>query len=110
MFASELLGGRSKASSLKISGSYILDGYDEHLEKWLDSMRIDGATLGPVFRETKVKLTVQEPSKYNKKWSLVHKEEGEEIITTLQPHTTLMFMFSSCITPKLQARPTLITR
>ncbi len=58
------------------AGSYILDGYDDNLEHWLDSMRVDSAKLGPVFRRTKVKIMVQEPSKFNKKWSLVHKEEG----------------------------------
>lgn len=73
----DFLSGALKKAPMKISGSYILEGYDENLEHWLDSMRIDGAELGPVFRETRVKLTVQEPSKFNKKWSLVHREEGE---------------------------------
>ncbi len=56
----------------------MLEGYDENLERWLDSLGIDGAELGPVFRRTGVKVTVQEPSKYNRKWNLVHKEQGQE--------------------------------
>ena len=61
----------------KITGSYILESYDENLERWLDSLGISGPDLGPVFRSTKVKVLVKEPSKYNKKWNLTHREEGE---------------------------------
>jgi hypothetical protein len=43
-------------------------------------MNINGAQLGPVFRQTKVKVIVQEPSKCSKKWSILHKEEGKSHI------------------------------
>ncbi len=79
MLASEFIQSLTRprsAAVLKISGSYILESYDENLEHWLDSLKVDGAELGQVFRETKVKVMVQEPSKFNKKWSLIHKEEG----------------------------------
>ena len=39
-------------------------------------MGISGQKMGPVFRRTRVKIMVKEPSKCNKKWNLVHKEEG----------------------------------
>ena len=73
-------GSSSSAASFKISGSYRLDGYDENLEPWLTSMKINGEELGPKFRATKLKITVREPSKHNRKWSLTHKEEEEGII------------------------------
>ena len=68
---------KSGRASFKITGSYILDSYDENLERWLDSMGINGKKMGPVFRKTKVKIMVKEPSKYNKKWNWAHREEGE---------------------------------
>ena len=74
------LNNATNASSnfgFKITGSYILDSYDENLEQWLDSLGISGSELGPVFRATKVKVMVKEPSKYNKKWNLTHREEGQ---------------------------------
>ena len=74
-----LLGKKANnvGAGFKITGSYVLDGYDENLERWLDSMGVNGAKMGPVFRKTRVKIMVKEPSKYNKKWNWAHREEGD---------------------------------
>ena len=78
-FGGGVKGGVSSSSSgpasFKITGSYTLDSYDENLEPWLNSMRINGDELGPKFRATKLKILVREPTKHNRKWSLTHKEE-----------------------------------
>ncbi len=68
----------SKTPTFKINGSYLLENYDDNLESWLDSLSINGAKLGPVFRTTKVKIVVQQPSKFNKKWIFTHKVEGQQ--------------------------------
>lgn len=72
-------GGGGGGPSFKITGSYRLEGYDDNLEPWLNSMKINGDELGPKFRATKLKIMVREPSKHNKKWSLTHKEEEGDI-------------------------------
>lgn len=66
-----------KAIAVKVSGSYQLEKYDDNLEKWLDSMNLNGAVFGKIFRQTKVKVSVQEPTKYAKKWSVSHKDGGD---------------------------------
>jgi hypothetical protein len=66
-----------KSQSAKINGSYILDRYDENLEDWLRSCDISPIEFGQAFRKTRFKIMVREPSKHNKKWSLMHKEEGK---------------------------------
>lgn len=65
-----------RSPQVKVTGSYQLESYDGNLEMWLEALGINGAEFGPVFRKTKVKIFVREPSKHNKKWSLSHKEEG----------------------------------
>ena len=61
----------------------MLDRYDDNLEDWLRSCGISPVEFGPAFRRTKVKVMVREPSKHNRMWSLLHKEEGDASAPTV---------------------------
>lgn len=83
------------SKSFKITGSYQLIDYDENLNLFLDSLGINGNEFGSAFRKTKVKIFVREPSKHNKKWSLIHKEEGNYFYNYLSVKTMCNSIASS---------------
>jgi len=64
-------------SQAKASGSYQLSSYDDNFEAYLSSLGLKGDDLGPMFRSTPLRVVVQEPSKFNKRWNITHREEGE---------------------------------
>ena len=88
-------------SNFKITGSYILDGYDDNLELWLDSLGINGEKMGPIFRQTKVKIMVKAPSQYNKKWNLAHREEGMQLeVSSIQFYVYFSSVYYQCFSIK----------
>ena len=67
---------RSNSDVDIFSGTYAFEKYDEHLEEYLDSLGLPGQDLGPVVRQTNVKIMVKKPKWPDTKWSLTTYEIG----------------------------------
>ena len=60
------------------SGEFRFDSYDERLEDFLESLDLNGKELGPVFRDSRVRIVMKPPvKKKDFLWIMTHYDTGE---------------------------------
>ena len=58
-------------------GQFSFHSYDEKLEDFLDSLGMPGTEFGPVFRRSKVRISMKPPAKKkDTRWTMTHYDKG----------------------------------
>ena len=62
-------------------GQFSFHSYDEKLEDFLDSLGMPGTEFGPLFRRSKVRISIIPPAKKkDTRWTMTHYDKGARFI------------------------------
>ena len=77
-----MLDSRSQKWKSNFTGIYKLEGFDDRLEDFLDSLGLSGEKFGPIIRSAQVVLALRQPNPQSpeKPWSLAQFHYGRFIM------------------------------